>query len=299
MDFKKLDDIVENFVRTEKNQTDIENLPKIIPLCEEIISNKDFFPVETEQFSTNYNLNKKIQLISEFLGTIDISLKNQFNELIRMLEKDGTPTIRFDSKRNYSSKGRSFVHIENNLYDMFIIIHETFHVINYHELADEDGNYLGENYMRHYYGEAISILAEKLFGEYLVNNGYITENDYNIIMNKRLDTSKDDAKAVIIEGILIDMKKSEIELNYDNIKKYVDGLELSPAKKEAVTEEFKFGRKLWNIIDYKEMQFPVRQRYVIAQSLLDKLNIKDFARLNYVAGSIYADLLDINEIMKK
>ena len=80
MDFKKLDDIVENFVRTENNQTDIENLPKIIPLCEEIISNKDFFPIETKHFSTNYDLNKKIQLISEFLGTIDISLKNQFVE---------------------------------------------------------------------------------------------------------------------------------------------------------------------------------------------------------------------------
>lgn len=300
IDFGKLDKIVEEFVNNKHNSVYINNLNQVIPLCEEIINKKDLLPVETKEYSTNYDLNKKIELVSSFLGTLNINLKDQFDNLVKMVDEDGTPAIRFDSNdRNYAREGKAFIKINDDLYDMFMILHESLHVMNYYNVVDENNNYMGENNTRKYYGEAVSISAEKLFGNYLVKNNYITKNDYNILMNNRLISSKCDAKAVIIESILVDMKQAGIEINYDNIKNYVEGLELSEAKKEAVSEEFQHGRDIWNILDFNEMQFPIRQRYVIAQALIGKLSTEELVKLNYEVGNPDASLTEVTSSIRK
>lgn len=300
IDFNKLDKIVEKCVKDKRYSVYINNLNQVIPLCEEIINKKELLPVETKEYSTNYDLNKKIELVSSFFGTLDTNLKNQFDNLVKSVDEDRTPTIRFDSKdMNYAEEGKAFIKVNDDLYDMFMILHESLHVMNYYNVVDENNNYIGENNTRKYYGEAVSISAEKLFGDYLVKNGYITKNDYNILMNNRLISSKCDAKAIIIESVLIDMKQAGIEINYDNIKNYVNGLELSKAKQEAVSEEFQHGRDIWNILDFNEMQFPVRQRYVIAQTLMGKLSTEELVKLNYEVGNPDASLSKVTSFIKK
>lgn len=299
MDYKKLDTILNNFINDKNNTIYLDNIKQIIQLCEKII-NQPEISLTNNLYSTNYNLNDSINMIINFLGNIDESLKGQFEFLVTHVDESGEPILKFNTgKGNKVEDGKIYVDLENNLNDIFNIIHESFHYMNYYQLYGINDNNeefnLGESYVRKFYGEAISVTAEKLFGIYLVQNNFINENDYNIRMNERLKATKKDAEAVILESEYIKMIQSGLEINEQNLQNIILKFTDDQIRSNIISEEYNSGKYTFDILNKNNLQFPIRQRYVIAQHLSETFDysqesIKKFLYLHNEVGNIDSDL---------
>ena len=329
MDYKLLEKIVDDFLREEKNEMFVDNLHKIIPLCESVINMQEL-PVNNENYSRNFDLNESLRIISSFLSTISSSLQSQFENVITQVNNNNEPVVSFfnTNKSYYDSypeelteaiklemerdsrvevDGKVYIHLDKSIEDMFTILHEVFHYMNSYNIIQvrKDGaEYnLGENYTRNFYGEAVSITAEKLFADYLLQNKLITQNDYNLLMNKRLIDSKNSAKTVIFESELIKMRQLGYEFNENSFRTYSSFLLGNKVREKIVDDEYKYGRYTSAILNKGELQFTKSQRYVIGQVVSNTFSyngrdIKRFEVLHKEVGNPYADLNAVTESLE-
>lgn len=302
MDYKKLDTILNNFISDKNNTIYLDYINQIIPLCEKIINQSEISLINNN-YSTNYDLNESINMIINFLDNFDETIKEQFEFLVTHVDESGKPILQFNAgKGNKVEDGKIYVDLENNLNDIFNIIHESFHYMNYYQIKGVNDNgeefNLGENYVRDFYGEAVSITAEKLFGNYLVQNNFISENDYNIRMNERLKSTKKDAQAIILESEYIKMKQTGLEINDQNLQNVELKFKNDQIRSNIISEEYNDGKYTFDILNKNNLQFPRRQRYVIAQILSETFNynqedIKRFLDLHNKVGNINSDLNNV------
>ena len=200
-------------------------------------------------------------------------------------------------------EGKVYIILNNTLDDIFSIIHEIVHYMNLYKLGEIQNGIvknIGENYTRFYLSETVSIIAEKLLGEFLVQNNYITLNDLNLRLNKRIKTSREDAKAIIVEKALLDIKNQGLDINMNNIKQYL-GNTKNQIIYQVLLEEFKICKFTSEIINNDSLSFSKMQRYVIGTCLsknysYNPSDISKFINLNYEVGNIDAD---INSIVSK
>lgn len=319
-----LNQIINDFLNDKSNQYFINNLKYVIPYCEQLLQT----PLNTttqDNYSKTFNINESIQIIIEFLNSVDNNLSQQFQNIITMKDDSNNPILNFvngdstyyekypdeltdDVKKQINlgsrvEEDKIYIILNNTLDDIFIIIHEIFHYMNLYKLAEiQNGNIIdiGEKYTRFYLSDTVSIIVEKLLGEYLVKKNYITLNDLNLRLNKRIKTSREDAKAIIVEKALIDIKKQGLIINLTNINQYLKNVK-NQTIYQVLLEEFKTHKFTSEIVNIGHLNFKIRQRYVIGTCISNNYSYKTediqrFIKLNYEVGNKDADIGSVIKI---
>ena len=282
MDLNKIDKIVSMYVKD--NKMAISTLDTVIPMCERVLTEK-LDDYETNKWSRNFNVNDSIKIVSSYIKSIDDKMFQSFNAEI-------LPRDQFKDELKYDNcvddYGIVHIYYENTPKDIFIIFHEMLHKLNENKKQDENGKKLS-TWTREYFGESVSILGEMLLGEYLVESGTITENDFNLRKHQRLNGEKEDARNVLIESELIKLKLNNLNINEENLLKVIKN-ESDPIKKSVFFDELSDKRRIKQIEKGKDLSLNKSQRYVIAHVLVSEMlkheNVLDsFLKLHYEVGN--------------
>lgn len=298
MDFKKLDEIVTKYCNNIGIFQETSN--QIYPMAVELVKMKDPH-IEKLEWSRRFSVEDSIKIIYIFLNDIDKELASKFitivnnDEIVKILPKKENPN------GNDCVDGFGIVHIfyENTPNDIFVILHEMLHKLN-EKSKEKDNDYVSENLTRDYFGEAVSIMGEMLIGKHLVENGIITQNDFNMRKLRRLNGDRENARDVIIESKLIELKKQGKEIKKENLIQLINNCNDDFVKQILIDESYDFKRIrsiFRNYGDYEKreknfvdvLNIRKSQRYVIGQYLtkefIDKENeIDDFLQLHYAVG---------------
>lgn len=299
MDLNKIDKIVYDYVKDGSNKKAISTLDTVIPMCERVLIEnlKDF---EANKWSKNFDINDSIEIVSSYIKSIDDKMFQSFNEEIKNAKILPREQFKDESKYDNCVDDYGIVHIyyDNTPKDIFIIFHEMLHKLNENKEVDENGKKLS-TWTREYFGESVSVLGEMLLGEYLVESGTITENDFNLRKHQRLNAAKEDARNVLIENELIKLKLNNLNINEENLLKVIKN-ESNPIKKLVFFDELSDKRRIKQIEEKEYLSLNKSQRYVIADVLVSEIlkheNVLDsFLKLHYEVGD---DNCIIDDVVK-
>lgn len=299
MDLNKIDKIVSDYVKDESNKKAISTLDTVIPMCERVLTEK-LDDYETNKWSRNFNVNDSIKIVSLYIKSIDDKMFQSFNEEIKNAKILPREQFKDESKYYNCVDENGIVHIyyENTPKDIFIIFHEMLHKLNENKEIDKNGKKILTD-TRDYFGESVSILGEMLLGEYLVESGTITENDFNLRKHQRLNGEKEHTRNVLIENELIKLKLNNLNINEENLLKVIKN-ESNPVKKLVFFDELSDKRRIKQVEKEKDLSLNKSQRYVIAHVLVSEMlkheNVLDsFLKLHYEVGNDNCIIDDVVE----
>lgn len=304
MDFKKLDRIVEDFIN--KYKFHVEVLPMIVDYSKKVLD-EQLLDVSND-WSRKIEINDSINIVYKFLETIDVSLANQFLNILNSYDEYGNPYVNILPRNEYPNghdevrDGKVYVYYENTPNDSFCILHEMLHKMNECFIVNEN-NEKEERFTRIFLGETVSILGEMMLGNYMVQNGFISESDFNIRKNFRLNEARKDARDVIIENELINLKLNGIDISLDSLNSLFNGYDKSLIEYSVLKDEKNDLRRINKILKNNCLSLHKSLGYVIAQVLCDRFLksdslIDDFVRLHYSVGDSNSDIIEVfNDII--
>ena len=273
-------------------------------MCEENL--KQPYPkIETEEWSREIDINESIEYNYKFLKTISPMLAEQFMNLLNQQDGNG-PTVNIkpfkDKEKDIQGccEGKVFVYYNNTPEDIFILLHEMIHAMNYSSTT------IGKAYGQLYISEVPTHIIENLLGKWLVKNKLITQNDYNKFKKCRLEHSKKVSCKLLIEKELIDMKfKKGLYITKARVDEIIKNKCYINNPKDFGIEELEecYGG-LNNILRSKNLNFFEYQRYVIGQYIADKVEKsenpeKAFLRFHNLEGNVNLLSDRILRIIKK
>jgi len=294
-----LNEIVDSFIKD--NDVYIKYLPSINNLGK-VIFNEQINVLE-KKWSRTFSLNESIQICFNFLKTIDKDLANEFKNTIKSLDSDNLPYVNFISKEEYPNssshitKKRVYIYYDNSPYDVYTILHELIHKLNDYEYVVDDIKTV-ESFEKLYFGETVSMLGEEMLGKYMLENNFINENDYSYRKYLRLNNVKECIKDIIVENELINMRKKSLDINYDNCLNILNNYSKDSIEYKILNDEKNNLIRIRNILEKKELSFPVSQRYILGYALCEQLSSnKDineiFKIIHNEIGSIDSNIKDI------
>lgn len=300
MDFAKLDDIVTDFINN--NKLKVETLPYVIDYCKKVYSE----PVDTSniKWSRKVDLKESINTVYNFLKTIDSNMSEQFLNVISSDDVKLLPRDEYPNGRDEVDNGKVYIHYENTPKDAFIILHEVLHKMNDCKIVI-NGYDFTETHTRDYLGETVSILGEKMLGQYMVDNGIITESDFDKRKTDRLLDTRQDVRDIIIENELIQMKLQGKEINYQNLMDLTNKYTGISMEYGILNDEKNDLRRINKILENEHLSLPVAQRYVIGQELSSEISKRDtvkedFIKLHHEVGNANSNLNNVyNEVILK
>ena len=310
-DPKKLDNqekfvnkVVRDYIANPNEGFAILNLEQIKEMCEEVLR-QPYPKIETEEWSRKIDINESIEYNYKFLKTISPMLAEQFLNLINQYDENGKAVSILPFSNEYkckqcSNKGKVFVYYKNTPEDIFTLLHEMIHAMNYSSKTT------GRTYGQLYISEVPTHIIENLLGKWLLKNNVITQNDYNKYKKWRLQNSKEASCGVLIEKELINMK---LEKGLYITKARVDEI---IKNKCYINNPKDFGREeleqcyggLNNILRSGNLSFIEYQRYVIGQYIADKVEKsenpeKAFLRFHNFEGNVNLSPDRILRIIRK
>lgn len=305
LDLKRLDRIVEDFIR--KHKFDVDMLPMIVDCSKQIYMEK-LLDNTDNKWSRTININESINIVYNFLKTIDLNMANQFYNILSSKDDNNGPYVNILPKKDYPNghdevrDGKVYIYFDNTPNDVFIILHEMLHKMNECNILNEKDENI-DTIIRDYYGETVSILGELMLGKYMVEKGLITENDFGIRKNNRLNGSKENASDVIIENELINLKLKGKEINYENLITLLSCFDNGSMEYKILLDEKNDLRMINSILKNGSLSIDFTKRYVIAQVLSNRIlnrdsYIDDFVKLFYAVGDNNSNINDVfNEIV--
>lgn len=305
MNLNELDRIVEDFIKTHK--FDVDMLPMIVDCSkqvymEELPNNVD------NKWSRTIDINESINIVYNFLKTIERNMANQFYNILSSKDDNNSPYVNILPKKDYPNghaevrNGKVYIFFDNTPNDVFIILHEMLHKMNECNILNEKDENI-DTITRDYYGETVSILGELMLGRYMVEKGLITENDFDIRKTNRLNGSKENSRDVIIENELINLKLKGKEINYENLITLLSCFDNGSMEYKILLDEKNDLRRINSILKNGSLSIDVTKRYVIAQVLSNRIlnrdsYIDDFVKLFYAVGDANSNIDDVfNEIV--
>lgn len=294
---KIINNAVLECIKNLDNRYYISNLETIKELCEEIL--KQPYPeIEQEEWSRKIDINESIEYNYQFLKTISPMLASQFMNLLHQYDANGEivtikPYIDKEKSINCCNLNikKVFVYNNNTPEDIFILLHEMVHAMNYARI-EADGKFFS-SFGQKYIAELPSIIIERLLGKWLIKNKIITSNDYNLVKRNRLNNSKYAVCIVLIEKEIIDMKfKKGLYITRQRImEKIKDKCEIREPEKFSKEDEERCLDALGDILTQKNLRFIDAQGYVIGQYIADKVDKeknpeKSFLRFHDLAGNV-------------
>lgn len=305
---KIINNAVLECIKNLDNRYYISNLETIKELCEEIL--KQPYPeIEQEEWSRKIDINESIEYNYKFLKTISPMLAEQFLNILNQNDENDKRVSILPFSNEYECvqsmiDGKVFLYYKNTPEDIFKLLHEMIHAMNFYSLIidDKSARTFGESYI----SEVPTHIIENLLGKWLIKNQLITQNDYNKYKKWRLFSSKGVSCYLLIEKAIIDMKfKKGLYITrpriLESIKKKCN-INSSIAFSEE--EEKHCYNELTRILNSKTLEFEKYQRYVIGQYIADKVEKeknpeKSFLRFHNLAGNVNLSPDRILRIIRK
>ena len=292
---KIINNAVLECIKNPDNRYYISNLETIKELCEEIL--KQPYPeIEQKEWSRKIDINESIEYNYQFLKTISPMLAEQFLNLLNQHDENGKRVSILPFSDKYQSiqrvsDGQVFLYYQNTPEDIFILLHEMVHAMNYARI-EADGKFFS-SFGQKYIAELPSIIIERLLGKWLIKNKIITSNDYNLVKRNRLNNSKYAVCIVLIEKEIIDMKfKKGLYITRQRImEKIKDKCEIREPENFSKEDEERCLDALGDILTQKNLRFIDAQGYVIGQYIANKVENennpeKAFLRFHNLAGNV-------------
>lgn len=307
---KIINNAVLECIKNLDNRYYISNLETIKELCEEIL--KQPYPeIEQEEWSRKIDINESIEYNYQFLKTISPMLASQFMNLLHQYDANGEivtikPYIDKEKSINCCNLNikKVFVYNNNTPEDIFILLHEMVHAMNYARI-EADGKFFS-SFGQKYIAELPSIIIERLLGKWLIKNKIITSNDYNLVKRNRLNNSKYAVCIVLIEKEIIDMKfKKGLYITRQRImEKIKDKCEIREPENFSKEDEERCLDALGDILTQKNLRFIDAQGYVIGQYIANKVENennpeKAFLRFHNLAGNVNLAPGEVLRIIKE
>lgn len=286
-----IDKVVSEYIKDPSKIIYRSNLEQIKEMCEEVLR-QPYPKIETEEWSREIDINESIEYNYKFLKTISSMLAEQFMNLLNQYDENGKAVsiLPFSDEYKciqYTNEGKVFVYYKNTPEDIFTLLHEMIHAMNYS--SKTTGRTDGQSYI----SEVPTHIIENLLGKWLLKNNVITQNDYNIYKKWRLEHSKKVSCGVLIEKELIDMKlKKGLYITRPRVIGAIERKCHIKDPKIFSEEESEYCyTELDGILSNKELKFEVHQRYVIGQYIADKVDKeknpeKSFLRFHDLAGNV-------------
>lgn len=299
-----IDKVVSEYIKNPSKIIYRSNLEQIKEMCEEVLR-QPYPKIETEEWSREININESIEYNYKFLKTISSMLAEQFMNLLNQYDENGKAVsiLPFSDEykcRQYTNEGKVFVYYKNTPEDIFTLLHEMIHAMNYS--SETTGRTDGQLYI----SEVPTHIIENLLGKWLLKNNVITQNDYNIYKKWRLEHSKKVSCGVLIEKELIDMKlKKGLYITRPRVIGAIERKCHIKDPKIFSEEESEYCyTELDGILSNKELKFEVHQRYVIGQYIADKVENsenpeKEFLRFHNFEGNVNLSPDRILRIIRK
>lgn len=299
-----IDKVVSEYIKDPSKIIYRSNLEQIKEMCEEVLR-QPYPKIETKEWSRKIDINESIEYNYKFLKTISPMLAEQFLNLINQYDENGKAVsiLPFSDEykcRQYTNEGKVFVYYKNTPEDIFTLLHEMIHAMNYS--SKTTGRTDGQLYI----SEVPTHIIENLLGKWLLKNNVITQNDYNIYKKWRLEHSKKVSCGVLIEKELIDMKlKKGLYITRPRVIGAIERKCHIKDPKIFSEEESEYCyTELDGILSNKELKFEVHQRYVIGQYIADKVEDsenpeKEFLRFHNFEGNVNLSPDRILRIIKK
>ena len=142
----------------------------------------DNFKLDNYKYSEDISIDVCINIVRDFLGSFDNNLLNLFNNIydldknsFKLLSKD---TIEEDfGSRIELDTGNVIIPLNNNVTDIFHIVHEFIHKIDYHNMNLFDNNFSN-------FGEVAPITIELYLYKYLIDNNLFVNDSISYINNR-------------------------------------------------------------------------------------------------------------------
>ena len=299
-----IDKVVSEYIKDPSKIIYRSNLEQIKEMCEEVLR-QPYPKIETKEWSRKIDINESIEYNYKFLKTISPMPAEQFLNLINQYDENGKAVsiLPFSDEykcRQYTNEGKVFVYYKNTPEDIFTLLHEMIHAMNYS--SKTTGRTDGQLYI----SEVPTHIIENLLGKWLLKNNVITQNDYNIYKEWRLEHSKKVSCGVLIEKELIDMKlKKGLYITRPRVIGAIERKCHIKDPKIFSEEESEYCyTELDGILSNKELKFEVHQRYVIGQYIADKVENsenpeKEFLRFHNFEGNVNLSPDRILRIIRK
>ena len=299
-----IDKVVSEYIKDPSKIIYRSNLEQIKEMCEEVLR-QPYPKIETKEWSREININESIEYNYKFLKTISSMLAEQFMNLLNQYDENSKAVsiLPFSDEykcRQYTNEGKVFVYYKNTPEDIFTLLHEMIHAMNYS--SKTTGRTDGQLYI----SEVPTHIIENLLGKWLLKNNVITQNDYNIYKKWRLEHSKKVSCGVLIEKELIDMKlKKGLYITRPRVIGAIERKCHIKDPKIFSEEESEYCyTELDGILSNKELKFEVHQRYVIGQYIADKVENsenpeKEFLRFHNFEGNVNLSPDRILRIIRK
>lgn len=310
-DPKKLDNqekfvnkVVRDYIANPNVGFTILNLDQIKEMCEEVLR-QPYPKIETEEWSRKIDINESIEYNYKFLKTISPMLAEQFLNILNQNDENDkrVSILPFSNEykcKQYTNEGKVFVYYKNTPEDIFTLLHEMIHAMNYSSKTT------GRTYGQLYISEVPTHIIENLLGKWLLRNNVITQNDYNKYKKWRLEYSKEVSCKLLIEKELVDMKlKKGLYITKARVNEIIK-------HKCHINNPKDFGREeleqccdgLNSILRSGNLRFIDYQRYVIGQYIADKVEKsenpeKAFLRFHNFEGNVNLSPDRILRIIRK
>ena len=298
-----IDKVVSEYIKDPSKIVYTTNSEQIKEMCEEVLR-QPYPKIETEEWSREIDINESIEYNYKFLKTISSMLAEQFMNLLNQYDENGKAVsiLPFSDEykcRQYTNEGKVFVYYKNTPEDIFTLLHEMIHAMNYSSKTT------GRTYGQSYISEVPTHILENLLGKWLLKNNVITQNDYKY-KKWRLEHSKIVSCGVLIEKELIDMKfKKGLYITRPRVIGAIERKCHIKDPKIFSEEESEYCYTgLDRILMNKTLKVEEYQRYVIGQYIADKLENsenpeKAFLRFHNLAGNVNLSPDRILRIIRK
>ena len=281
INYKVLNYLLKKIVET--NSIDKDSMNKSEKISAKLLKKK-YLPTETSEFSRSFSLNEVIDIVYKFLDSFDHDMAIQYDVLIHQKLADGTPAVKFiDGK--YNPDAESLFNGEDEIQfvfygdpiDITTLLHEMIHMMNHSPIIREE--YFGSISL-HYdvitetkriLSEVASITFELLLNDYLLENGYINENDYNLIYNDRLDSTKADAEEIIVKSELIKLYLRDGHIDFINLTNLLNSRDRKSMIGQVLRYEYRYLDIILDALDDLDMSISEPEKYVLGLTIADEI----------------------------
>lgn len=271
LDVKKLNNVLDNPVnQSEPFQKDLKEM---VVYSKEIMEEDNIDA--NEEWSRKMSLPETVEIVYRFLLSLDSNMASEFLNIMKSTDENNEPYIKLLPKKDYPNGRNSFdqiskatVYYTNTPNDVFVLLHEVLHKMNSFVIFED--NLPRITLAKDYYYELESILSEYLIGQYMVDNGIITEEDFNIRKSFRSLDFKKHATTILIENELIKMRLSGASITDQEVDKTIDNYPESIEKDVLILEKYDRSRRN-QILKDGRIGFPMEKRYILAYMAVKKI----------------------------
>lgn len=284
--YNRLNEILASTLEDKNRSMEVNSLKQTAKLAKIIVNNTP--SITKESFEEYVSLNDSINIVGNFLYNLNDNYSSMYFNILQEKnvykgkEEPSVEFIPFKGKdlSEVRSDGKVIISYQNNINDIYSIAHEIIHKFSQPKHQN--------SIIKSYLGETSTIATEFLMENYLLNNtSYSKEEIIKRKQNRLVDTYFD-ASAVLFEYTLLELYKKDGKITKESLLNYLNNL--SKNSKEYEIFSIKGEEYLNEVVNKGNLQFPIRQRYVIGTALACdflKKDTNDVAKkeeLSYLIG---------------